>query len=214
MIIKVLLLILTVGSAVKAATVYSFSITAQSEGKITSPNFPSDYPRDSEFIYTVQASASSILYLELNVVDMGGSASIVIYEDLAMTIELLPSYCCDPIVRRFNARVDFVLQFTADPLESGQGFELFYKDFSTVESSLQYRPAQYLTDSNKFIMRPSPYVYVSTSMAQLTDGSNTVQSGHVAGIAVCFHFISSKDWGGGQYSQAVLSCFFFGVFRT
>ena len=167
-----------------ATTTLTFAIDAQAEGKISTPKYPNDYPVDSEFVYTVTPAVSWHKYrIELNVVGIGGSlstAQIAIYDNPAMTQTLLAPYCCGPLQTVVLGTGDFTVKFIADPTISGAGFEIRYKYYSVI-SSIQYQSSG---NQGNFNMRPSPFVFVNTNEARLTDGTDAFQSGHMASKTV------------------------------
>ena len=128
-----------------------YNITASSEGRVTSPNFRNDYPLDSEFIYRIETpGAYSRLYVWLNVLSIGGSVStafIVAYDGEAMTNTMMLPHCCGPFETVLLNTKIIILKFKTDPTTSGQGFEVFYKEFANKDTSIKYAGGAYVSDT-------------------------------------------------------------------
>ena len=137
----VLTVLSTVLTTTLATLTFQYDITASSEGRVTSPNFPNDYPLDSEFIYRIETGPYSRLYVWLNILSIGGSPStayVVAYSDDTMTNTLMSPYCCGPVEKVIMNTRYVILKFKTDPTTSGQGFEAFYKDFPNKDNSINY----------------------------------------------------------------------------
>ena len=141
----------TVIVTTSATLTFQYDITASSEGRITSPNFPNDYPLDSEFIYKIQTTGNVFrLYVWLNILSIGGTSSsayIAVYGDEAMTNTLMSPYCCGPLEKVFMNTKIIMMKFKTDPTTSGQGFEVFYKEFANKDTSIKYAGGQYVSDT-------------------------------------------------------------------
>ena len=138
-----------------ASLTFQYNITTSSEGRITSPNFPNDYPLDSEFIYRIETPGSySRLYVWLNILSIGGSLStayVVAYGDDAMTEELMTPHCCGPYETVLMDMRLIILKFKTDPTTSGQGFEVLYKEFPSKYNSIKYQVGAYIADTSLFL---------------------------------------------------------------
>ena len=140
-------------------------MTTTSEGQITSPNFPNDYPVDSQFFYYVSTPGIyTRLYISVNVLGIGGtlsSAYVAIYTDDTLSTPIMAPYCGGPFATVAMANKQFVVKFLTDPTISGQGFEIFYREFETKDNSITYYTGTHVTDSGWCFFKDHLVIYTN-----------------------------------------------------
>ena len=133
---KLLLTMLMVSMANVDAAVYTFNLTAEMNGRISSPNYPNNYPTNSEFIYYITSSETWHRgRVDVDVAGIGnatGSASLTIYTDTGMSATYLEPYCCGAMQTTLLVVGGFVVKFVTEETVSGPGFEIYYTFYTSV----------------------------------------------------------------------------------
>ena len=131
------------------AAVYTFNLTAEMNGRISSPNYPINYPTNSEYIYYVTASENWHRgRVDVDVAGIGNatdSASLTIYTDTGMSDTYMAPYCCGAMQTTLLVTGGFVVKFVTEETVSGPGFEIYYTFYTTIDINYQ-------TDANQGIV--------------------------------------------------------------